>query len=375
MSAKNLQQRNRELTLLNHISQALNRTVAIDDALQLILTEAADYFELETGWIWLLRPEDDEHYLAAAVNLPPAFVEEPTHLTGWCWCIEVYRDGDMDSAELVRTIHCTRLRDLLSGTNGLNFHASIPLNAGDQRLGLLNLASSERPALTDYELDLLHTIGDMLAIAVERNRLFEQSRQLGVMSERNRLAREIHDTLAQSLTGIALQLESAELTLPTNPAQSASYISKALTLSRNSLDEARRSVVDLRASPLEGRTLADALRLLAETHSFKTELKFVDPYSPLPADVAMGIYRIAGEALNNIAKHAGVAKASLRLVQLPTSVELTIRDDGVGFSAETTHPNHFGLTGMSERARLLGGTMTIESAPGRGTKLTTHIPL
>ncbi len=375
MASRDLSQRNRELTLLTHISQALNRTTEIDSALQLILNESAEYFSLETGWIWLLHPQNDEHFLAAAVNLPPALSEKPERMLGWCWCIETYRDGDMDSAELVRTIHCTRLRDLIDGTNGLNFHATIPLTAGDTRLGLLNLASAERRDISDEELALLHTIGDMLAIAVERNRLFEQSRTLGVIAERNRLARELHDTLAQSLAGIALQLESAELTLDANPQKTGRFITKALNQTRTTLTEARRSVLDLRASPLENQTLCDALRQHIATLPIKVTVDFVDEYRPMPANIAMGLYRIACEALNNTIEHAQVDSATLRLVHLPQHIELTIRDSGIGFSFDDVPASRFGLIGMAERAKLLGGHMTLDASPGVGTSITVTIPL
>ena len=375
MSSHELSQRNRELELLTHVAQALNRTTEIDAAMQLILTEAAAFFGLETGWIWLMHPQTDEHYLAAAVNLPPALADVPERMVGWCWCIETYRDGDMASAEFIKTIHCTRLKDLASGKNNLNFHVSIPLNANALRLGLLNLASAERRELADDEMTLLHTLGDMLAVAVERNRLFAQSRELGVMAERNRLARELHDTLAQSLTGIALQLESAEITLAQNPNKSQLFLNRALTQTRNALSETRRSVHDLRATALEDRTLCEALRQLGQSLPIQVHNNFVDEHQPLSPGVAMGLYRIAGEALSNVVQHAQTDAATLQLVQQPKQVTLIVQDAGVGFNSGATAKQRYGLIGMAERAKLLGGQFTLDSKPGTGTTIEVFIPL
>jgi hypothetical protein len=151
---------------------------------------------------------------------------------------------------------------LVEQGNGHTLRASIPLYASSNtRLGALNVASRCWRELSPEELRLLYTVGDLLSIAIERARLFEQSAQLGASEERNRLARELHDTLAQGLAAIALQLESAEALLEagTDPKRLRRALTQALGLTRANLEEVRRSVLDLRAAPLEGRTLAAAL--------------------------------------------------------------------------------------------------------------------
>lgn len=369
-----LDQRNKELTLLAHIAQALNQTVAIDEALQLILRESAEYFRLETGWIWLLPPDDSEHYLAAALNLPPALRDEPVRMTGWCYCIDDFREDDNPVADQIQTVHCSRLRKLKDGHGDLHFHASIPLIANGQKLGLLNLASAERPVLTQEELDLLYTIGGMLAIAVERNRLTAQSREAGILAERNRLAREIHDTLAQGLTGIGLMLESAELLLQTNPERAAAVIRKAVTLTHDNLEEARRSVLDLRASPLEEKSLPDAIRALATDYPFIVEVTCINHTAPIATNVAMGLYRIVQEALVNIGRHANATHATIKLIHQPNQITLRIQDNGDGFDINTVNKTRFGLLGMTERAKLLHGTLSIDSTIGSGTTIVVQIP-
>ena len=265
-SAEQLRRRNRDLSILNTIAQALNRSVDLDETLRVALAQVAELLDLQTGWVWLLSEETGESYLAAAQNLPPALADNPYRMEGACYCLDTYQAGDLNGAANVNVITCSRLKHLVDGTDGLRYHASIPLYAHDRQLGVLNVASTDWRELSPDDLRLLYTVGDLLSIAVERARLFARSAQLGALTERNRLAREIHDTLAQGLTGIALQLESADALLegeaPSERVQEA--IQRALALARASLDEARRSVLDLRArappEPHPGRSPGGAGR-------------------------------------------------------------------------------------------------------------------
>jgi two-component system NarL family sensor kinase len=155
----------------------------------------------------------------------------------------------MDGAANINVLTCSRLWGLVGGTEGLRYHASIPLYAHSKQLGVLNLASADWRELTPEDLRLLYTVGDLLSISIERARLYAQSAEFGAAEERNRLARDIHDTLAQGLAGIALQLETADALLEAqaNPGRIRTVINGALALTRANLDEARRSVLASRA--------------------------------------------------------------------------------------------------------------------------------
>ena len=377
--ADTLARRNRELSILNTIAEALSREVDLREALRTTLAHAAALMGLRAGWIWLLSEQTGVSHLAAAQHLPPALT--PERMDGSCYCLDTFRAGDMAGAANVNVIACSRLRGLLSGTDGLRYHASIPLSAHGRQLGVLNVASASWQELSPDDLRLLYTIGGMLSIAIERARLFTNSAHLGALEERNRLAREIHDTLAQGLSAIALQLEAADALLEAraDPARARRAVEQALALARANLEDARRSVLGLRAAPLEGRTLAAALLLLANelTHDADLEVEWLarDPTPPIGQRLTDGLYRVAQEAIANAVRHARARRLSLRLDVSSNRVSLTIVDDGQGFDPERVPQGHFGLIGMRERVRLLGGTLRLCSAPGAGTRIEVEAPL
>jgi two-component system NarL family sensor kinase len=377
-----LRRRNRELTVLNAFAQALNREVDLDRALHTALAQVTELLDLQTGWIWLFRPDGNRSYMAAAQDLPPALANEPRRMMGSCLCLDTYRKGDLKGAANVNVLLCSRLESLVDGTNGLAYHASIPLYAHGKKLGVLNVASRDWRELSPEDLRLLYTVGDLLSISIERARLFERTTRLAAVEERNRIAREIHDTLAQGLTGIALQLEMADALLEGQDAESErarDAVRQALDLTHANLEEARRSVLDLRAAPLEDRTLAEALAELAEERSakghFQVKVEIKGASGPLPVRIETGLYRIAQEALTNVSRHAGAHNVMLQMSTLTNSIRLTIEDDGKGFNPSRVPQGRFGLIGMNERARLLGGTLHAESSPGKGTRISVTVPL
>lgn len=377
--AQALVRRNRELSILNTIAADLNRELDLGRALETTLRHVVELCGLRTGWVWLLD-EAGEARLAASCNLPPALARAPERMRGSCYCLDTYRAGAMGGAANINVITCSRLKGLVDGTEGLRAHASVPLYAHGRPLGVLNVAGAEWRELAPDELRLLYTVGDLLGIAVERARLFARSAELGALEERNRLAREIHDTLAQSLTAITLKLEAADALLEGEPAQvgARASVGAALALARRSLDEARRSVLDLRAAPLEGRGLAAALReLVAEATAagLAAELVVEGDANALSPRVTLALYRIAQEAVANAVRHAVAAQVELRLAVGAGRVTLSVADDGRGFDPAGLPAGRFGLIGMGERARLLGGTLAVASGPGQGTRIAVEVPL
>jgi two-component system NarL family sensor kinase len=245
----------------------------------------------------------------------------------------------------------------------------------------MNLASPEWRKLSRADLRLLHTVGDKLGVAVDRARLYAQSVETGAVEERNRLAREIHDTVAQGLAATAMQLDTADALLAAGADQGKvrAALGEALRITRANLEEVRRSVLDLRSAPLEGRTLDAALAALVSeaegrggvTARFESQ----GGARRLPARIEAGLYRIAQEAFANALRHAGACTIRLRLAIEPERAVLLIADDGSGFAADDRKPDRFGLVGLVERARLLGGELRVDAAPGSGTRVEASIPL
>ncbi len=204
--------------------------------------------------------------------------------------------------------------------------------------------------------------------------------QLTISRERNRMARELHDTLAHTLSGIAVQLEAVQSLWQESPDEARSMLEKSLIFTRSGLAETRRALHDLRASPLEDMGLELALRTLAAETSQRAGLELTwQVQSPLPklsANVEQGIYRIAQEALENIVRHSAARSICLDCTTQPESLVLSIEDDGKGFAHEALEDNqHFGLRGMQERARMMNSELDISSQPGQGTKLQLKVKI
>ncbi len=369
--------------MLNEIARELNRSVNLGETLEFTLDQVAELLELRTGWIWLQNETTGQFYLAASRNLPPALADNPSRMdgAGYCYCLDTYKKGDLGGAANINVVTCSRLKGLVDGTDGLRHHASIPLYAGEKKLGIMNVASHDWKGLSPADLQLLYTIGDLLSIAIERARLSDRGARLGAVEERNRLAREIHDSLAQGLTATALQLESADSMLEEGPGTQRvrKPLRRALSLTRSNLEDARRSVLDLRAAPLEGRPLVAALRAFVENweseHSIEVRFKSVNAGRPLPPRTEVALYRICQEALSNVARHAEAQRVTVRLVTTPEQVRLVVEDDGRGFDASGVSGDRYGLTGVNERTRMLGGDLGIASAAGEGTRVEVTVPL
>ena len=375
-----------ELTTLTALAQALSRPADLAESLEAALATVADALGLETGWIWLVDDNTDEPRLAAARALPPALQGRPEAMQGDCYCLSTFRAGDLRGAANVNVVWCSRLAQVVNasqhgeGTGDLRCHASVPLAVGEQRLGMINVASRDWRVLSENELNLLTTAGALVSLAVERSRLEAAGARALAAEERNRLAREIHDTLAQSLAALTMQLEVVDARAADQGDRRLSgAATRSLELARSALEEARRSVLELRAEPLEGRTLTQALEQLGKDVPGAGSLEIqvsADGLTgdELPAAVALGLYRIAQQAIANVARHAGARHATIRLARELGRVRLRVEDDGTGFDPAAVPSGRFGLVGMSERARLLGGALMLESSPGGGTVVEVTIP-
>lgn len=258
--------------------------------------------------------------------------------------------------------------------------------------GVLVALVTNSASITNRALEQNQERGQMVSELAEANRRLEasmaenaelhaqlvaQAREAGIVEERQRLAGEIHDTLAQGLTGIVAQLEAAEHTRHHQDTWPR-HVAQARALARANLTEARRSVRALRPEQLEEASLPEAIGTLARTWSqgstIAADLETTGTVVRAGPDTEAAVFRAAQEALSNVAKHAQATKVQITLTYLGDTLLLDVADDGTGFDASAT-ADGYGLVGMRQRLSRVGGTLTVESSPGSGTILNASVPL
>ena len=285
--------------------------------------------------------------------------------------------GELDAAAAA----AVRDHDLAVRPSPSGSLLGLPLETGDGTLGALAVACSRGWALEERSRTLLRAVADQVGLALRTARLSAEGRELAVLEERTRLAREIHDTLAQQLTAIVLQLEAAEALVARDEERARSVVVAARDQARLALAEARRSVWDLRPVPLEATGLVAAVQAEARRWQQRTHVRTRVHVEGVPARLALApatevaVFRVVQEALANVARHSGAHTVEVRLAEDAGMLEVTVRDDGAGFETGGRRDGSFGLTGMAERARLIGGALEVQSAPGAGTEVRLRLPV
>ncbi|MEL6813810.1 MAG: GAF domain-containing sensor histidine kinase, partial [Cyanobacteria bacterium J06598_3] len=257
------------------------------------------------------------------------------------------------------------------------------MKVGGNPIGFIALTFQTLPLLTNEQLEFIQALTNQATLAIHLTRLAEQSKTAALSNaltnERNRLAREIHDTLAQSFTGVSLQLEAAKAAAIEDFDDSLYHITRAGNLARQGLSEARRSVRALRSQALETDTLSNALRTaLAEmTQSSRTHARVIlkgTPH-PLPEDIQTNLLRIGQEATTNALRHANANTLTLTLEFCEAHIRMTITDNGQGCHITSlADVEGFGLVGMRERVHRFDGQFSFTSTPGNGTVIAVSIP-
>jgi PAS domain S-box-containing protein len=267
----------------------------------------------------------------------------------------------------------------------------VPLSIKDQVMGLLTLKHSEPARYTSEQAGLVRAFASQAAVAIENHRLYEQAQSLAAREERQRLARDLHDAVSQTLFSASLAAEVLPRLWERKPEEGQRCLEEIRHLTRGALVEMRTLLLELRPSGLLEVGLDDLLRQLAEATSSRAQVPVdltIDGECPMAPDVQVTLYRIAQEALNNIVKHAGASRAavSLRCGGSPSSppssppmggieggrrggIELCIEDDGCGFDPQAAPADRLGLRIMHERAAAIGADIRIESEIGHGTQL------
>jgi len=384
LTDEELRKQVQSLRALNRVSLTISQSLVLDDVLNNALDVVVQVMETDTAWVYLLAEGETTLRLRAHRGFSAWFVRQVAKqevgagLDGW-----VAQSGD---PLLIEDVGQHPHRPLpASIEEGLRSFAAVPLRAKESVVGTLGVATRGDRCFTDGEVDLLSAIGGQVGLAVENARLYRRSRQAAILDERNRMAREIHDSLAQGLTGIIVQLEAVERLARRRPEQAVKALQRARDLARHSLQEARRSVWGLRPRTLEGVTLVGAVASYVvaiqerEENDLALHFSISGEERALSPDVELNLFRITQEALNNVQRHAQAHKVSVHLSFEEEWVRLVVQDDGAGLlPANLPDPSGddggFGLIGMKERASLLGGEMRVSSVPGEGTQVEVVVP-
>ena len=253
----------------------------------------------------------------------------------------------------------------------------VPLALKDRVIGAITLAKDQPNYYTPRQARLTMAIANQAAVAIENARLYQQAQKLAALEERQRLARELHDSVSQVLFSISLGARAARTLLDRDPRRAVQPVESVISLAEMGMAEMRALIFELRPESLATEGLVAALTkqaaALRARHQIAVDTRLCDE-PDVPLEVKETVYRIAREALHNTVKHARAGHVEVRLACDAEAIEFEVRDDGAGFDPAGEFPGHLGLRSMRERAMRVGGTLTVESAPGAGTRIHLRIP-
>jgi len=257
----------------------------------------------------------------------------------------------------------------------------VPLMVKERIIGILRVDHEMPNYFNQQDAQLVLAFANQAAVAIENARLYERAQTLAALEERQRLARELHDSVSQALYGIALGSRTARTLLDrpeTEKDQLAGPLDYVLSLAEAGLVEMRALIFELRPESLESEGLVAALNKRVEAisarHQIEVRLDLCDE-PPIPLMMKESLYRVAQEALQNIIKHAHATSVGVKMVCDNGTLRLEVKDNGAGFDSKQEFPGHFGLHTMRERIERLGGEFTIESSPQEGTRIYAEVPL
>ena len=374
--------RTQSLSALVDVITVASSSLDLKDVLERSLSSVLDVMDCDIGAIHLLDEAKREVTLTSWNNVPEEILEEidilpiSQSLPGRI----LEKDGPLVVPDMLRDPDTVPAAKRILGER---VYLGVPLKAKGKTVGVLVIIGHADRIFPQEETSLLEAIAQQIGVAVENARLYEQAEIFAISEERQRLAREIHDTLAQGLTGINIQLEAIESALELNNRELAlERLNRTRNLANQSLAEARRSVWALRSKARLEKPFSDVLRgsvrgLTADTGLVVTVE--VQPDLPdFPEELENDLLRITQEAVMNVVKHAHAKNLSLKLNFTDHQIRLTVEDDGRGFQPKQIKNNRsdgggFGLISMQERIARHGGKYFIDSSPQCGTSIIVEI--
>jgi two-component system nitrate/nitrite sensor histidine kinase NarX len=373
-------ERTQELALLLDISRDVTSTLELKSLLALILTQLKTVVDY-TGAA-LLTLEDEE--LLIAEQLGPLSEADARRfrypISGLAPVWDRLSRGEAINIPDVRgsSAEAQVYRALV----GAELDASLafirtclwaPLVVKGELLGILSITRREPNAFEPAQIEMAMAIARQAAVAIVNARVHEQARTVAVHKERQRLARDLHDAVTQTLFSASLIGDVLPTLWSRNPQRGEEALQDLRILTRGALAEMRTLLFELRPKALEEAPLAELLQHLADAFAGRSRVSVtltVEGITTLPSNIQVAFYRITQEALHNVAKHADATEVDLRLVATADgAVQLTVRDDGRGFDPIQTPAGHFGLQTMRERATAIGADFSVHSTPGEGTEV------
>ncbi|HWH92186.1 MAG TPA: PAS domain S-box protein [Candidatus Binatia bacterium] len=376
-----------QVEALTYSLDVLATAPAPDKFLGQMLSTMGRLLAAQSVILWLLDESDDSLVLRAwaeGTNFAKADPEHPFVKSPLSWkhdrglrelffsgapvvCEDLEHDPDIS----------LELREYLKA-GGTKKFLRIPTLVGGRVRGFIGIRHGERPNYRPEEIELAQALAHQAMLAIQLNEFAEKSRQSAILEERNRMARDIHDTLAQGFTGVIVQLEAADDAIGCSRRKEANeHLQRAAELARRSLSEARRSVHALRPEALQAGNFWDALHGIVKNTTagtaLHTKFELRGRLRDLPPIWQENLLHIGQEALTNALKYAHPRNFETRLTFNTKQLRLELRDDGDGFEINDRHDG-FGLAGMRERVEQMGGNLKIASARGKGTKVVVTLP-
>jgi PAS domain S-box-containing protein len=372
-----LQKANSDLTTLLDSAKAITAALDVEPLLEIILEHLSRVVDYNGASIWIREGDSLVLRASRASEGADSLVGSRVTLAASPTVREI-----IDTAEAFIADDISKPRDLVQDDKDVfeplfEYHylagsswLGVPLVVKDQMIGVISLVYDQPGYYTRTMADLVQALASQSAVAIENARLHVQIKQVAGQEERERLARELHDSVTQTLFSASTVAEAAPGIWDKDPVTGRRYLEQLPKMLRGALAEMRTLLLELRPDSLVDQTPGQLLELLAEAARARSRANVtlkVEGDRSLPQDITIALHRIAQESLNNVAKHAEASEVNIRLICKPDRAVLQVADDGRGFDPESVPPGHLGIDIMKERAQEIGATIQIDSKPGEGT--------
>lgn len=368
---KKVADRTRELAILNSIISVAVQSLNLQDILDHALKDTVEQMGFDAGAAFQLDAGPDPISLVTQRGLEPAAAVDLVKR------YVVTSQSEPVYPKEVTTIGIEALQGEAMKANfsqlGFQQLVYVPLTMKERELGFFILGKREPAVRNPEALSLLSSIGKQIGVAMENARLYEQAEQTAILSERSRLARELHDAVTQTLFSASLIADVTPVIWKRNPDEGLQHLEELRQLTRGALAEMRTLLLEMRPESLKRADLKTLITQLADAFVGRVRIPVdlqVHGTCDFSQEMKIVFYRVAQEALNNIAKHSGARQVSLHLNCQPGHLHLCIQDDGLGFDVAAIPPGQMGVAIMRERASSVGAIFTIESQPSQGTSVT-----